>query len=387
MDLFRAIKTKMKALIRSLLYLCPIRNNKVVFLNFKGNGFGDSPKYIAEEALRQNMPWKMVWLARADQYVPGSIKRVSYSGLAAFYELSTCKVIISNCKNNIPIDYLARKKRQQYYLQTWHGDFGPKYIEKEIEGTFLPGYIARSKADSSITNAVLSGNAFFTTVLRKSFWLPDSCKILEYGVPRNDLYFRDSGVRDKLRIQNGFSLDDRILLYAPTFRDDFDTSCCRIDFERIRAILQQRENKIWKVVVRLHPSMASRVKLYDFNEFILDGSTFTDQQELCLISDCLITDYSSIFADFLLMRKPVYLYVTDLEKYADRSSGRGLRELYYHLPFSMCRNQDELEDCIVRFDKDDYLVRLKEFMQKYYCTFDDGHASERVVNHLKKVLD
>ena len=151
-------------------------------------------------------------------------------------------------------------------------------------------------------------------------------------------------------------------------------------------ILQQRDNKTWKIVIRLHPNMSSKVKLFDFNEFILDGSVYSDQQELCFISDCLITDYSSIFADFLLMKKPVFLYVTDLEKYADRTSGRGLRDLYYHLPFSLSRNQDELENSFTCFDQDDYLNRLKDYMQEYYCSFDDGHAAERVVNHLKSVV-
>lgn len=386
MSISHTIKSTIKTWIRSFLYLCPVQNNKVVFVNYKGNGYGDNPKYIAEEIVRQGLPWRMVWLAKDDQYVPDGIKKVNYYGLSAFYELSTSKVIISNCKNNIPIDFISRKKRKQYYLQTWHGDFGPKFIEKEIEDTFSPSYIARSKVDSAATNAALSGNVFFSTVLKNSFWLPDTCQILEFGVPRNDLYFRGNEQRYKLKSHFGFSAEDKILLYAPTFRDDYDTSCYSIDFERVRTILQQRDNKTWKIVIRLHPNMSSKVKLFDFNEFILDGSVYSDQQELCFISDCLITDYSSIFADFLLMKKPVFLYVTDLEKYADRTSGRGLRDLYYHLPFSLSRNQDELENSFTCFDQDDYLNRLKDYLQEYYCSFDDGHAAERVVNHLKSVV-
>lgn len=382
----RSLKTIVKTYIRSLLYLFPVRNNKVVFLNYDGKGYGDNPKYIAEELLRQNVSCKMVWLVREDYFVPSNIKKVNIDGLTAFYELSTTKIIISNCKFNIPFNYVTRKKKKQYYLQTWHGDFGPKYIEKEIENTFSPGYIATSKADSAATDAVLSGSSFFSSVLKESFWLPEHCEILEYGVPRNDIYFKDNELKNRLKRQLGFSEDDRILLYAPTFRDDFDLSCYNIDFERIRVVLSRLTNETWKVVVRLHPNVSSHVELFDYNENIIDGSGFSDQQELCLVSDCLITDYSSIMADFMLMKKPVFLYATDLDKYSNKEAGRGLRDFYFELPFSLGRNQEELESHIIGFDKDEYVIKLKSFMQKYYCTFDDGHASERVVRHLKSVI-
>ena len=380
------IKRFVKSCIRNVLYYCPVQRNKVVFLSFDGKGYGDNPKYIAEEIIRQNVPCKMVWLVKDGFYVPNVIKKVNFDGLVAFYELSTAKILINNCKNNIPFDYITRKKKNQYYLQTWHGDFGPKYIEKEIEDTFSPDYIAISKADSAATNAVLSGNKFFSTVLKESFWLPEHCEILEYGVPRNDIYFKGDELKNKLKRQYGFAHDDRILLYAPTFRDDFDLDCYNIDFERIRMMLSRLTNETWKVVVRLHPNVSSHVELFDYNESIIDGSGFSDQQELCLISDCLITDYSSIMADFMLMKKPVFLFATDLDKYSNKEAGRGLRDFYFELPFSLGRNQDELETHVLEFNKDDYLVKLNSFMQNYYCTFDDGHASEKVVNHLKKLL-
>ena len=380
------LKTRIKQYIKRVLYLLPIQDRKIVFVNYHGKGYGDNPKYIAEEILRRQLPWKMIWLVRnEDASIPGRIKQVNIDSLAGYYELFTTKFLISNCKNNIPYDYITKKKKKQFYLQTWHGDFGPKYIEKEIEDTFSPGYVTVSKADSAVTDAVLSGSTFFSKVLRESFWLPKKCEILEYGVPRNDIYFRGEEFRNQLKRQFGFSVDDRILLYAPTFRDDDDVSCYSINMERLLGTLSQNDKASWKIVVRLHPNISSRTDLFCFNEKVIDGSVWSDQQELCLISDCLITDYSSIFADFLLMRKPVFLFATDLEKYANRQSGRGLRDLYYHLPFSLSRNQNELEYSISSFDEKEYRKKEEAFMQEYYCSFDDGHASERVVNHLSSV--
>lgn len=380
------IKRFLKSCIRGVLYYCPIQKNKIVFLNYDGKGYGDNPKYIAEEIVRQNLPWEMVWLARDNFYVPSNIKKVNIDGFAAFYALSTAKVIISNCKCNIPFFYITRKKKDQYYLQTWHGDFGPKYIEKEIEDTFSPDYIATSKADSAATDAILSGSEFFSKVLSESFWLPENCEIWESGVPRNDIYFKGDELRNKLKQEFGFSIDDRILLYAPTFRDDFDLSCYNIDFERLMKALPKIATGMWKVVVRLHPNVSSNADLFCYNENIIDGSAYSDQQELCMISDCLITDYSSIMSDFMLMKKPVFLYATDLEKYSSKAMGRGLRDFYFELPFSLSRNQEELERDISQFSKEAYAKALRSFMQKYYYSFDDGHASEAVVNHLKSVL-
>ena len=380
------IKSIIRTCIRSVLYCFPIQKHKVVFLNYDGKGYGDNPKYIAEELIRQNLPCKMVWLAKDGCYVPSNIKKVHDYGFAAFYELSTAKIIISNCKFNIPIYYIKRKKKKQYYLQTWHGDFGPKYIEKEIEDFVSSDYLATSKADSAATNAILSGNKFFSKVLKESFWLPEQCEILEYGVPRNDIYFRGDDLKIRLKKQYGFFMDDKILLYAPTFRDDYDVSCYNIDFERLKKALFQSDNEAWKIIVRLHPNVSSKATLFRYNENIIDGSSYSDQQELCMISDCLITDYSSIMGDFLLMKKPVFLYATDLEKYADKTNGRGLRDFYFELPFPMSRNQVELESHILEFNKKKYVEKVETFMQKYYCTFDDGHASEKVVNHLKKYM-
>lgn len=380
------LKTIIKIIIKRLLCVLPIQRNKIVFVNYQGKGYGDNPKYIAEEIIRQHLPWKMVWLVRnEDALIPCCIKQVDIDSLASFYELSTAKFIISNCKNNIPRDFIAHKRKNQFYLQTWHGDFGPKYIEKEIEDTFSPGYVSMSKADSAVTNAILSGNKFFSSVLKNSFWLPENCKILEYGVPRNDIYFRGNEFRNRLKRQFGFSLEDKILLYAPTFRDDDDVSCYSINMDRLLDVLSQKDKASWKIVIRMHPNVSSRAELFCFNKNIIDGSIWSDQQELCLISDYLITDYSSIFADYLLMRKPVFLFATDLEKYADRQAGRGLRDLYYHLPFSLSRTQDELESHILEFNGLDYLERVEMFMRKFYESFDDGHASERVVNYLKSV--
>lgn len=370
-----------KFCLRNLFYLFPIQKGKVVFDNFFGKGYGDNPKYIADEIIRQKLNYKLVWLLKGSAVVPENIKSVPIKSLRSCYELATAQVIIANSKGGI-IQFF-KKKKGQLFLQTWHGDFPLKYIEKEVEAMLPPDYIKASKADSKITDAIISGNVFFSEILRESFWLPDKCEVLEYGLPRNDIYFKGEDVKNQLKQKYGFSMSDKILLYAPTFRDDLDTDCYNINFEKLLTLLCSANKADWKVIIRLHPKISNKSSLFTYNSEIINGSSFSDPQELCMISDCLITDYSSIMSDFMLTNKPVFLYASDYEKYSSQTTGRGLRDIFYKLPFSICRCQEELENEIVRFNKEAYLANLKIFMKDYYNTFDNGQASEKIVNYIK----
>ena len=370
--------------VKFLLWFFPIKKGKIVIENFQGRGFGDNPKYISNRIMHLNLPFKLVWLVRGDVELPNGIKKVQFASIKAFYELATAEIIIDNCKS--PLSSRFKKKKKQFYLQTWHGDFPLKYIEKEVEDSLWPDYVKASKADSAVTDAIISGNKFFTKILKESFWLPDTCKILEYGVPRNDIYFKGKDLKNELKSKYRFVESDKILLYAPTFRDNLSTDYYNLDFDKIRDCLYKKYGDEWKIIVRLHPGIAKKADLFSYNENIINGSVYPDPQELCFISDCLITDYSSLMADFILMKKPVYLYVPDLEKYSDKSTGRGLRDIFYKLPFHFCKTQDELEAEINTLNSDEYLIKLQEFMNKYYESFDDGHASEKVVNYLKSVI-
>ena len=372
---WHSIKERIKPILRRIVYLFPVQKNKLVFLNYDGKGYGDNPKYIAEELLRRNLACKLVWLVDGDVFVPGKIKKVERFGFEAYYELSTAKIIISNCKNTIPSYF--KKKKCQFYLQTWHGDFALKFIEKEIEGILSASYLTSTKADSAMIDAVISGSQFFSKILKESFWLPENCSILEYGVPRNDIYFRGCVFKDELKRVLGFSRNEKILLYAPTFRDKGETDCYNLDFESLRLAFCQKTKAEWKIVVRLHPNITRKADRFAYGENIINGSVYSDQQELCMISDCLVTDYSSIMGDFLLQRKPVFLYVPDLDDYSSRVNGRGLRDMFFELPLLFNRTQVALEN---------YRREVDSFMKGYYSPFDDGHASERTVNLLNEIM-
>ncbi len=354
--------------------------NKIVLANFNGKGFGDNPKYIAEEIINQSLPYELVWLTRnTSDSMPSCVRKVFFYSVKAVKELSTAKIIINNVKNGLP--YI--KKKNQYYIQTWHGSFPLKYIEGEL-GDYLPKkYKKKSIKDSKYTDLLLSGCTLDSNIFKESFWY--NGEILEKGLPRNDIYFRPlnniiSKIKKLLNVPN----DVKIALYAPTFRDDWSIDAYNLDTDLLRKTLESKTREKWIVVIKLHPNISWGTMKPNFSESIIDGSKISDSQELFLTSDLLITDYSSVTYDFAIMHKPVFLFATDLEKYAKT---RGLRPEYYDLPFAFCQSNQKLCDTILKTDFKEYIAESDRFFKYTIHSFDDGHASESVVERINKVMN
>ena len=351
---------------------------KIVFANFNGKGYGDNPKYIAEEIMRQGLPYNLVWLTRnTKEPMPSRVRKVSFYSVKAVKELSTAKIIINNVKNGLP--YI--KKKNQYYIQTWHGSFALKNIEREL-GDILPNkYRKNSIKDSKYTDLLLSGCTLDSNIYKESFWY--SGEILEKGLPRNDIYFRPSNmIIDKIRKLLNVPNDVKIALYAPTFRDDWSFDAYNLDTDLLRKTLESKTGEKWSVVIKLHPNISWETMRFNFSGNIIDGSIISDSQELFLSSDLLITDYSSVTYDFAIMHKPVFLFATDLEKYAKT---RGLRPEYYELPFALCQSNQELCESILKTDFKEYIEGADRFFKYTIHSFDDGHASESVVERIKRL--
>ncbi len=357
------------------------KQNKIVFVNFQGRGYGDSPKYIAKEIIRQSLPYDLVWLVYdMSNSFPDEIRKVKIYSFLSRFELATARIIISNTKNKLP--YL--KKASQYYIQTWHGGFGVKYIEKDAEQYLSDEYVRESKYDSSITDLILSGSEFQTKVIKDSFWY--NGEIFKKGVPRNDILFNSSTkFISQLKYLYGFENASRIVIYAPTFRDDESNNAYQLNANLLLKTLKSKTGENWKLIIRFHPKVAVNNSLFQFDNNIIDGSVFSDSQELLIMSDLLITDFSSMMMDFAIMKKPVLLFITDLDDYIKKC--RGIRPLFYQLPFKVSNSNNQLHQAIIDFDNSEYQINLKKFMDKYFMSYDDGHASEYVVERIKMYMN
>lgn len=389
-----------------------IQNNKIVFMGY-GDRYECNLKYIAEEMLRQELPYELIWLAAKDtkklkEDVPAGVTVVKKSSYMGLYHIATAKVWIDNALNFLWYPSL-RKKKGQVYINTWHGSMGLKRIGGETVQNRKWRNVA--KKCNETTDYCISDSAFETEVFRTTYW--KDVPILEYGHARNDIFFENNAekvrqqkeaVLEKLKLipqipedmeylypkkreqilnDRKAATDLRFVLYAPTFRDNGRFDCYNIDFSRLIEALQQRFGGTWKVLLRFHfHNRGVGSKIFNEETFI-NVTDYPDMQELLTLADVGITDYSSWICDYALTIKPAFIYAADLEEYNNE------RGLYYPLettPFPLAVNNDELISTILRFDCNQYSVNLEAFLQDKGC-LEDGHASERVVKLINKLIE
>lgn len=208
----------------------------------------------------------------------------------------------------------------------------------------------------------------------------DKGKIKPFGLPRMDYYFENHDL-DKIKkdfcSKYNVSSDKKIVLYAPTFRDEekYNNVFDYLDLEKFNRELSDE----YVLALRLHPKIKNFYKddISSKGQYI-DVSNFESEQELMQISDILITDYSSIMIEYSALDKPTVFFTYDLEYYLTNERG-----FYYDfkttVPGPIVYTSNQLIDVIKndRFDKS----KLSEFVKSQFDEID-GHSSERIVDYL-----
>ena len=192
-------------------------------------------------------------------------------------------------------------------------------------------------------------------------------------MPRNDLLVqqRTPEVARRVKESLGIAQDTRILLYAPTYREDREISSDYFDLGVARDALAQRFGGTWTIVFRLHYLVAG--KLPSTQDYV-DASAYPDMQELLYAADVLLTDYSSSIWDFGLTGRPCFLYVPDLNEF---DVERGFYSDIHTWPWSLAQTKDELASNILEFDEQTFAQRLERHYEDLGST-DTGHACETV---------
>ncbi|MGQ7366505.1 CDP-glycerol glycerophosphotransferase family protein [Streptococcus suis] len=354
----------------------PINQKKIVVSNFNGKGYGDNPKYIVEEIIRRNSEFEIVWLLEdINLNLPRNIRKVKIGTLKSFFEYCTAKLWIDNVRNT----WRPIKRSKQVYLQTWHGSYGPKPVEKEAESKLSKSYIKFAKRDGQMTDAITASNYFQENQFLNNFWLKKNVEILKFGIPRNDILVKGLSSKQRLNIKDrlGIGLDKKVILYMPTFRDDFSIDGYIFDFVDILNAFERKFCESFVLLVRFHPNVQKKHKhLIKFAKHIIDGSVISDPQELLLISDFLISDYSSAPFDFMLLDKPVFIFMSDYGEYLEK---RGLLPVFNELPFPKSKSKEELLDSILSFNNIDYFHNVNNF-KKRIVSYETGNSSVKIVN-------
>lgn len=360
----------------------PVTTNKIVFINFNGRGYGCNPKYIAEEILRQNLPYKLVWLVSdMNTPMPEKIRKVLWNSTQAAFDLASAKVIITNVKNSLPFV----KKSNQYFIMTWHGDGMFKYVEKDCEDQLSPGYVASSKQNSAITDLMLAGSEFQYKIMHESFWY--NGEIAKIGLPRNDIFFNPKeDFKAKVKKYLNIPAENKIILYGPTFRDNQQAKIdvYQFNYKKLVEVVRNKFGGKWTLAIRFHPNVAGMAFAQSAfnNPNIVNATNYPDVQELIVACDAVISDYSSLIQDFSVSKKPVFIFAKDVDTYPKE---RKLRPEYFNLGYPKCKTEDELFDCIKNFDAKTFEEQRNQYLSQVK-SFDDGHASEKLVEIIKNVI-
>lgn len=369
-----SIKKLFFNIFRFIFLFLKVKNNKIVFMNFGGKSYGDNPKYITEEFLNTNTDLDLVWLLNdISEDLNPKIRKVKFGSLKSIYEYSTAKVII----NNVRSYHLNKKRNNQIYIQTWHGSGAYKLVEAQVEDKLKKDYLKQAKYDAKITNAILVDCDYTYNLFKNYFWLNDKVEYLKYGFPCYDILINDNNENKKNVIRNKYNIKktDYIVLYAPTFRDNGSNDGYIKNFVHIKKIFEKSTNKHVKIFVRFHPNVDSSKMDIKYDDDIIASTSKDDLKELALISDIIISDYSSTMNDFLILKKPAIIYACDYEEYI---KNRNFPKEYYDYPFIRTYNMEELENAIINFDLNKYNEKLEEY-NKNHSDFNKGIAAKKTV--------
>lgn len=356
------LKHKIYGALFSLFKVFSIKKNRITFIVDSKESFKGNLDYIKKEFER-----------RGDfEYCFFYKDRLSFS---AFKNLATSRFVFLN-DNFFPIAFMNFKD-ETVVVQLWHAPGASKKFGASVD------------AESAEILGKISANTDYLIISSKNiedeyceaFQMPKT-KIKPLGLPRADYYFEDHDIEALKRgffKRYGVSDERKIILYAPTFRDEerYNNVFDYLDLESFNGELGDE----YVLALRLHP------KIRDFysgdisakGDYI-DCSDYPSEQELLLMSDILITDYSSIMIEFAMLKKPVVFFTYDFDSYMANERG-----FYFDfrstVPGPIVEDSNQLINTIK--NKDFNESKLSEFVKTQFDEID-GKASERVVDFLLK---
>lgn len=359
--------------------LFKVKKNKIVFDNFNGKGYGCNPKYIAEEIIRQKLDCDLVWLVNdLNEEMPKEIRKVKYKSIRSLYELATAKIWIDNVRNSKRV----KKKPEQYYIQTWHGAIGLKAIEADVEDQLSKQYVMEAKEDSKNTDLLLTNNRNQEKYMKKYFWYDGEISCL--GTPRCDIiYNTPKSVKNKVYDYFYIDHNKKIVLYAPTFRNNNNMDLYKFDYNRCCEELKNKFKNDFVMLIRLHPNIAEYSNKINYNENIKNATSYPDIQELLAVADVIISDYSSVIFETALAYKPSFILAKDFQEYIQRE-----RKLLYNIediPFTIATTEKELYKDIQQFSHDKYEERCKKFYNLIGLVKNEN-SSRDIVNIIKEKM-
>lgn len=352
----------------------PIEPKTVIFESYLGSSYACSPKALYEAMCADPAykDYKKVWMFRnPEKYAflekdPGTI--VIKRGSTDYYKLyAQAKIWITNY---LP-EYGIRKRSGQIYVQTWHGTplkrIGCDVHRKELSKAERKRTYRKYEREGQSIDFLPSPSSFYSEKITSAFHLGAQAKILQVGYPRNDALFQVNedivkGIRRKLKLPD----HKKIILYAPTWRDNQHTPGVGytykpgVEFCR----LQRKLGEEYVILFRAHYLISSRFDFRKYDGFVYNVSDYDDINDLYMAADLLITDYSSVFFDYAILKRPILFYMYDYEEYREQ-----MRDFYFgieELPGPVIKERRDISGDIRKLmDQFVYDERYQAFNEKF----------------------
>lgn len=357
-------------------------NNAILYESGAGITVACNPLAICRELLENKdyADYRHFWAITKEESVPEYLRndpRVYFirRGSDLYLKvLASAKYLINN---NTFSPYFSRRPEQKY-LNTWHG-VPLKTLGIDIKN----GQMDHRNAARNLLHAthVSMPNEHTSRVLLERYGVEGLFTGLSahVGYPRIDNVIapRPEISRD-IRQRLGLGSSDRVLLYAPTWRGDLKNA--KLDEARIISDLARLAETGHKVLFRGHTMVEKLLAVSELQTSLVPADI--DTNDLLAIVDVLVTDYSSIFFDFIPTGKPIFYYAYDLEEYKNE---RGMYFELEDMPGEVCATIEELAECLDSLEtsnlseRADY-VRARET----FCAYEDGHATARTIEFFFK---
>ncbi|GHH97458.1 CDP-glycerol glycerophosphotransferase family protein [Neobacillus kokaensis] len=361
----------------------PLKNKTTFVISF-----GDNSQYIFEEMKRQNIQTEVVFLCKGTSLNKFNdyhgVKTIPFETLhlldwfKSVYHLATSRnILIDNY-----FGFLAsiQFKAGVECIQLWHASGAMKKFGLEDESIKNRSNRANQRFLQvySRFNKVIVGSEVMADVFKKSFNLKEK-NILRTGIPRTDFFYNQEikhKVLEKFAQKHPELIGKKVILYAPTYRDDeINDFSLKLDVEKMQRALGNE----YIVILRLHPAIRNSIDigrgpagfLFDFS------SDEYEINELLIVSDILITDYSSIPFEYSLLQRPMIFFTYDLEEYkVKRGVLKGFED---NLPGPIVKDTDSIIELIKQNSFDlDKVAYYAELWNKY----SKGYSSAKMVHYM-----
>ncbi len=363
----------------------PPNKKLAVFESFLGKQYSDNPRAIYEYMKEQDMDYTFYWSVdkRNEHLFEGrglnTVRRLSLRWLMI---MPRAKYWITNSRLPLWIP----KPRHTTYIQTWHGTPLKKLAadmkEVHMPGTTTEKYKRNFTEEAAKWDYLVSPNEYSTEIFRRAFRFNKT--VIESGYPRNDYLYHANNVETMRALKQKYHLplDKKIVLYAPTWRDNQFHKKGRYKFDNPLDLSKMKENldSEYILLLRMHYLVAENLDLSAYKGFAYDFSMHEDIRELYLLADILVTDYSSVFFDYANLHRPIIFYVYDIDEYRDK-----LRGFYFDIeeqaPGPLVKTTEGVIEEINRAKEADITAdkNYQDFYQRF-CGLESGDAAKQVVD-------